>query len=136
MADCRSNYSNTLGQSGFTLVEVMVTIVIFSIGILGTTSMLTSSIKGNSTAGHITTIATQSQDMVETLLSLPYGNSLFDPGITPIPAADLPAGVSSGSLAVNLEAATGIKRIAMTWNYTLAGTPRNMVINFIKQEID
>ncbi|MFH1154340.1 MAG: prepilin-type N-terminal cleavage/methylation domain-containing protein [Pseudomonadota bacterium] len=64
-------------SSGFTLIEVMIGLAIFSIGILGLTKMQISSIKGNDTAREFTEGATGATDRIEALMSL----SFDDPGL-------------------------------------------------------
>lgn len=140
----KTNFSQN--PNGFTLIEVLIAMTVFTIAALGMTTMLISTIKSNSKANNITTISTQSQDMVETLLSRPYDDTFFDngtnviPPYSPPPAAQrdvsLPPEVTSGTLQVNEDADAGIKQITMTWNYTLHGVNREMVLNFIKQSLD
>ena len=56
---------------GFSLIEVLIAMAIFSVGILGVATMQISSVKGNATAGGITDIATAASDKIEELMSLP-----------------------------------------------------------------
>ena len=67
-------------EKGYTLIEVMMAISILAVGMLAVASMQTSGIRVNSTAGHITTRATWAQDRIETLMALPYSNTLLDAG--------------------------------------------------------
>lgn len=62
----------TLGQQGFTLIEVLVAIVILSIGILSLITMQITGIKGNATANQITTASSWSADRIEKLFSLDW----------------------------------------------------------------
>jgi len=59
---------------GFTLVEVMIAISIFTIGILAIASMQISAINGNDSANNLTGATTWAQDRIEELLALPYAN--------------------------------------------------------------
>ena len=63
---------NTKNQSGFTLLEVLIALFIFSIGILGVNAMQITSIKGNSTANRITQASNLAADQIEAILSLDY----------------------------------------------------------------
>ena len=65
------------GQRGFTLVEVMITMAVFSVGILGMITMLTSSVGGNAKADVITSAATVAADRLELLMALPYNDPLL-----------------------------------------------------------
>jgi type IV pilus assembly protein PilV len=66
-------------QQGFTLIEILIAITIFSIGILAVATMQVSSIKGNSSANGLSEAVTLAQDKMEELMSLDYGdNDLLD----------------------------------------------------------
>lgn len=57
---------------GFTLIEVMVAIVILTVGILTLFTMHVTAINANMLANRITTSSTWAGDRIETLLSRPY----------------------------------------------------------------
>lgn len=59
-------------ERGFTLIEIMIAIVVFSIGVLAIASLQIKAVQGNAHAKRITTSATWSQDKVERFISLPY----------------------------------------------------------------
>jgi prepilin-type N-terminal cleavage/methylation domain-containing protein len=59
-------------QAGFTLIETLMAMAIFTIGILGLFGMQTAVIKQNLAANTITTGATWAADQVERLIGLPY----------------------------------------------------------------
>jgi type IV pilus assembly protein PilV len=65
-------------QNGFTLVEVMVALAIFTIGILGVNAMQLAAIKGNATANVISQATTWASDRVEILSGLNYTDSDLD----------------------------------------------------------
>ena len=52
-------------QNGFTLIEIMVAIVILSIGLLGMASLTVGIIKGNKLSGDLTTATTLAQDKMQ-----------------------------------------------------------------------
>jgi len=52
---------------GFTIVEVMIAIAIFSVGILAAATMQVSAIRGNQTGNEITQATFLAQDMLEQL---------------------------------------------------------------------
>jgi len=59
-------------ERGFTLIEIMIAIAVFSIGVLAVASMQTRAVQGNTHANRVTTAATWAQDKVEHCISLPY----------------------------------------------------------------
>jgi len=59
-------------DDGFTLIEVIVAISIFAVGLLAVAAMQTSAIRVNSSAGQITTLSTWGVDKLEELMALPY----------------------------------------------------------------
>jgi len=65
-------------QSGFTLIEVLIAVAIFTIGILSVNAMQTAAIKGNSSANRITESTSWASDQIETLLGLNYSDSELD----------------------------------------------------------
>ena len=79
-------------SQGFTLIEVLMALAIFSIGILAVGAMQISATRGNSSAGNVTSNLTWAMDRLEQLMMLPYGH------------ADLTAGnhsVAAGNLALD-----------------------------------
>ena len=64
-------------QSGFTLIEVLVAMVILTIGILSLYSMQISAIRGNSLANHLTTAATWNADRLEQFAALAITDAVF-----------------------------------------------------------
>jgi prepilin-type N-terminal cleavage/methylation domain-containing protein len=62
------------GQSGFTILEVMIAISILAIGLLAVFSGQNMAIQGNNRATRLTEGMTLAQDKMEELLALPYDN--------------------------------------------------------------
>ena len=65
-------------DEGFTLIEVLIAISIFAVGLLAVATMQLSAIRVNSTAGQITTRITWAQDKLEQLMALPYSDPLLE----------------------------------------------------------
>ena len=65
-------------DEGFTLIEVLIAITIFAVGLLAVATMQLSAINVNSTAGQITTRMTWAQDKLEKLTALPYSDHLLE----------------------------------------------------------
>jgi len=65
-------------QNGFTLIEVLIGITVFAIGILALTIMQVGAVKGNSSAGNLTEASAIGQDRLEDLLGLDYMDANLD----------------------------------------------------------
>jgi type IV pilus modification protein PilV len=65
-------------EKGFTLMEVLIAVAIFSIGILGVVALQSGSIRGNTSARGVTDIAVIASDCLEMLRSLPYNDPALD----------------------------------------------------------
>jgi len=57
---------------GFTLIEVMVALGVFSVGFIAFLMMTTTSIRGNADASRISTAGNWASDRVESMLRMPY----------------------------------------------------------------
>jgi len=62
--------NSLLNQKGFTLIEVLVAMVILTVGILALYTMQISAIKTNSHASHLTTAATWNTDQIEQFVGM------------------------------------------------------------------
>lgn len=60
------------GQQGFTLIEIMIAVSLFAIGILAVASMQIKAIKTDSQAGRITEVAAGVEEMLERITALDY----------------------------------------------------------------
>lgn len=93
-------------QSGLTLLESMIALLIFSVGILGTVSMQTGSLYMNARAqSQMQDIAAASQ-YLESILSLPFDDPLledFDNGYSPDSPDYGPVGIASTSSTIEWE---------------------------------
>ena len=67
-------------EAGFTLLEVIISISILTVGLLAVAAMQTSAIRGNDSAYHVTEGATWAQDRLEFLMALPYDDSALSNG--------------------------------------------------------
>jgi len=59
-------------SDGFTLIEVLVAMVILSVGLLGTAALITGIIKSNQVSNRITTATVLAQDKMEEIRGLGY----------------------------------------------------------------
>lgn len=62
-------------ERGFTLIEIIVAISLFSIGLLAVASMQVSAIRGNNLAGGVTEATSWVSDLMEKLMILPYDHA-------------------------------------------------------------
>ena len=78
----------TLKSDGFTLIEILIAMAIFAIGILAVLSMQVSSVNTNATAKKVTDNYTWAAQQVEEFMALPFtdpvlndtGGNFFSPG--------------------------------------------------------
>jgi len=82
--------NQTLNNKGFTIIEVLIAMAIFAIGILGVATMQISSINGNASVRKYSEAAAFAQDQIELLMSAPFSTM-------PMPAAASPSISISGA---------------------------------------
>ena len=129
-------------QSGFTLIEIMIAMVVFSIGLLGVAAMQIAAVKGNSSSNGLTEAATIAQNKMEELMIL--DNYQTDPDLTNGPHV-LPGTVSGAtSISYNISwnitdntppPATTLKTISVTVNWNQGGRTRQVVLDSLKADI-
>ncbi|MGV7223056.1 MAG: type IV pilus modification PilV family protein [Nitrospinales bacterium] len=68
---------------GFTLIEVLIGMVIFSIGILAVAALQVSSTNGNSSARRITEATALAESQIEALMLLSYDHADLNPANNP-----------------------------------------------------
>jgi type IV pilus assembly protein PilV len=99
-------------DQGFTLIEVLIAITIFAVGLLAVAAMQTSAITVNSTAGQITTRMTWAQDKLEELMALPYS----DPWLEDL--GDPPSGTDTAGNAHQETTSEGSYDYTISWTVT------------------
>ena len=67
-------------KAGFTLIELVVALLIFSIGILGFVKLQGESIRGNAFGQQLTTATSLAQDQVESLVQAGFASANLTPG--------------------------------------------------------
>jgi len=109
-------------QDGFTLIEVLVALTIFAVGLLAIAAMQTSAIRMNSTGNRITEISTVSIDRLENLMSVPYAQLVT--GTDPTPPAGYTINWTVAPNALTLNTSTVM--------LTVAGKGKTLSLVFIR----
>jgi len=83
---------------GFSIIEVLITIVIFSIGFLAMNSLQIASVNSNSSSQRLSTLSSWTADRIEQLLGMDYDTELVESGVADGAAGldDVGAGVADG----------------------------------------
>jgi type IV pilus assembly protein PilV len=70
-------------ENGYTLIEVLIALTIFAVGLLAVAGMQTAAVRMNSTADKLTNLSTWGMDKIEELSALPYSDPLLDSAVNP-----------------------------------------------------
>jgi type IV pilus assembly protein PilV len=129
----------TIGsEEGFTLLEVLVTILIFSIGMLGTLVLMTGVIRGNFFSRNITSATAIAQTTIENAQRAGYaGVSSYITDSTKVPAHVSLGGVNFSQTAsvANGTPATGLKTVSVIVGWNEANSsPRAITLETILAE--
>ena len=125
-------------EEGFTLLEVLIALTIFAVGLLAVAAMQTSAIKVNSTAGKLTNLSTWGMDKIEELSALPYTDPWLETAGNP-PGADSAGNTHqevSGDYTISWNViddnpVTSTKNITVT----VTGRGKRAVIGFLKPNV-
>jgi prepilin-type N-terminal cleavage/methylation domain-containing protein len=117
------------GERGFTLIEIMIALAIFSIGILGVASMQIMSVNYNSHARRTTEGTTWGVERMERLMTLPYDDADLDPATNPHTDA---RGIYN--ITWNITDNTDNKAVNMTVSWTVRGVTKNILLNYVKPQ--
>jgi type IV pilus assembly protein PilV len=116
-------------EEGFTLIEVLIALTVFAVGLLGVAAMQTSAIKVNSTAGKLTNLSTWGMDKIEELSALPYSDPLLDSAGNP--HQEVSGDYTISWTVIDDNPATSIKNISIT----VTGRGKTANISFYKPNI-
>ena len=116
-------------EKGFSLIEIMIALAIFSIGILGVASMQILSVNYNSHARRTTEGTSWGVERMERLMTLPYDDADLDPATNPHTDA---RGIYN--ITWNITDNTDNKSINLTVSWTSLGVTKNLLINYIKPQ--
>lgn len=123
-------------DKGFTLVEVLITLAILSIGILAVAAMQVNCIKGNSSARRITEATALVEDRVERLLELPFDHDDLDPALNPHNATQGSYTINwnVSDTDINGDGTDDSKTVTVSTNWVY-GKAKNVTIVHIIQEL-
>jgi type IV pilus assembly protein PilV len=119
-------------DDGFTLIEIMISILVFTIGILAVVSMQTSSLHGNKIARETTEAAAVAASAIESLRPLDYADPSLTDGTHTLPGQDQYAityNVRRNTIIEN----TMLIEVSVTW--TERGIPKRVELPLIKFDI-
>jgi prepilin-type N-terminal cleavage/methylation domain-containing protein len=125
-------------NNGFTLIEIVVALTIFAIGILAVASIQVSATTGNARSRFATEAATLAQDQVERLMLLDYDPSAPAPEFNGANNGSRAYGDQTGRYVVDWTVSapdTPVNNsvsITVSVNWTESGKARAYRVNFIK----
>jgi len=125
-------------EDGFTLIEVLVALSIFAVGLLAVAAMQNSAILMNSSAGKLTNLSTWGMDKIEELSTLPYNDPWLETAGNP-PGNDSAGNTHqevSGDYTISWTVIddnplTSTKNITVT----VTGRGKTAVISFLKPNV-
>jgi len=125
-----------INNKGFSLLEVVVALGIFSIGILAIAGLQITATSGNAKARFATEAATHAQDVAERLLVLDYDHDApsteFQVGTTVLP--DPPGGRYKIRYTVQTHPILRAVNINVRVSWWAYGIPRRYNLNFMKTD--
>ena len=120
---------------GFTLIEVLIVMAIFSIGILAVAAMQMTSTKSNASARRITEETALAEKQIENLMQLSYDHADLDPANNPHESIQGPYIINWNVTEIDLDAngTNDSKRVDVTVSWINGGN-RNVSIRYIIPE--
>ena len=115
-------------QRGFTLTELLIAIVVLTLGILGTAALTTGIIRGNSFSKNITSATAIAQSQLEAVQQVGYANadtSHFPPSAQVVGMGGVD--FSRTTTITDNSPATNVKTVTVTVNWTEAGNTARSV---------
>ena len=128
--------SYCLDQKGLSLIEVMISIVVLSFGLLGVAAMQVTAIQVNSVASKITNSSTILQDKIETLMALPFNHAdlsdTTDPGLCETHTDPSPPAGYAVVWCVDHDIGGTEKTIDLTATWLEATKPKSFTLSFVR----
>jgi prepilin-type N-terminal cleavage/methylation domain-containing protein len=124
-------------EKGLTLPEVLVAMVVLSLGLLALTKMQITAIQVNAASGRLTQGTAIAQDKVEQLMALPYDDANLDDQ-TPVgeftPYTETRLGYTI-TWQVDQDTATGVKTINLQVTWSNLGRQKTFSLAFFKERV-
>jgi len=119
-------------QGGFTLIEALIALLVFTIGILATVSMQVVALEGNSIARNNTAAAAIAANVIEELRKLPFDHASLGQG------AHERGFVGHHRVAYTVQEAdilanTKTVRVTVAWND--GNTPRSLSVDYVLVDV-
>ena len=89
---------------GFTLIEVLIGMAIFTIGILAVATMQMTSTNGNASARRITELTALAENQIENLMQLSYDHADLNPANNPHESTQGPYAINWNITEIDLDA--------------------------------
>lgn len=102
-------------DSGFTLIEVMVSMIILSIGVLGLAPLMAVSVTGNSFSNEATRANVIAQDRIEQLKNMAFGGMPYSDSTSSDPYYGCLARVDDVTSDANVPAGVYRINVRITW---------------------
>lgn len=122
-------------DKGFTLLELVIAILVFAVGILGIAKMQSLSVMGNSYGMHMSQAVNIAQDKLEELQVLPIGSNTFGIGTPSITPFTKTVNGVDYTIQYNVKqvAAAGAKEVEIAVQWAEKGANPTARITFIKR---
>lgn len=109
--------------NGFTIIEVMIAMIVLSVGVLAIAGMQISAIKGNSQASKITMATALLEEKLAGYKIMPYQNIVDEKGVKNV--------FSWASTVDSNTPANGLKTITVKASWTEGGRPHELAFSTI-----
>jgi prepilin-type N-terminal cleavage/methylation domain-containing protein len=118
-----------INDRGFTMIEILMALAVFSIGILGVASMQILSVNYNGYARRTTEATTIVSELIERTMTLPYDSNDLDP-------ANNPQQVVSGIYTVTWNVTDNVdnKTVNMTISWPERSVTKSIALSYIKPQ--
>jgi prepilin-type N-terminal cleavage/methylation domain-containing protein len=122
-------------EKGLSLIEVLMTIVILSVGLLGVANMQVVAIKVNDNSNQLTQATTITQDKVEELMALPFDAGVLADATPPGEFTTYPEAAPPPGYAVEWQVdlnADGTKTINVNTTWVNSGAQKAFALSMIR----